>query len=141
VFTISSGTNDTNLTGPDEATAMMMFWGGRGIWLPIMVAVAMFLPIIVLRQVDGPEIDHGVGITMAIAAVIVFALGWRWNEATPRGERAHHSFMGLPLQYWAVPMLIFAVLLGTRTITTEETPSVHPASPEAYKAAGKPRTQ
>lgn len=99
---------------------IMVFWRGRGFLVPMLIALAMFAPMIALRQIDGPDIDHGVGLTMGVMAVVTFILGWRFNRETPKGEAAWHSFMRLPLHYWAVPMLIFAVLLGTRTITTEE---------------------
>lgn len=101
---------------------MFIFWEGRGWWFTWLLALGMFLPIIVLRQIDGPEVDRGVGLAVGLAAIVVFWLGLRWNRGGRPGERAQHSFWGLPLQYWAIPMLIFAVLLGTRVITTEEAP-------------------
>lgn len=97
-------------------------WRGKGIFLPILLAIAMFAPIIALRQIDGPEIDHAVGITMGVMAIVVFIWGWRLNHPSVKGEPAAHSFFRIPLHFWAVPMLVFAVLLGTRVITTEEGP-------------------
>ena len=118
---------------------MLLFFAGRGPWVPIIGFAAMVLPIIAFRQIDGEPIDNGVAVTMTIAAIVTFVLGRRWNRATPAGSPALHSFMGLPFQYWAVPMVIFALLLGTGVLNTAEGdgPSVHPASREAVKAAGK----
>lgn len=113
---------------------MMLAWRGRGFWIPLLIAMAMFTPIILLRQVDGPAIDYGVGITMGIAAVITAITGFWLNRLTPKGEPALHSFCRVPFQYWAVPMLIFALLLGTRTITTEEGPQA--AMPSASEVQG-----
>nr|WP_314261769.1 hypothetical protein [uncultured Devosia sp.] len=101
-------------------------WRGRGFWIPILVALGMFTPIIVLRQIDGPAIDYGVGITMGIAALITAISGFWLNRLTPKDEPALHSFWRVPFQYWALPMLVFAVLLGTRTITTAESPPPPP---------------
>jgi hypothetical protein len=105
-----------------------VFWRGKGYWVIFILAAAMFAPMIGLRQIDGPEIDYGVGIAMGLAAIVTFIAGYRLNRRTPKGEPAGHSFWGLPFQYWAVPMLIFGGLLGTRTITTEETPRSPPAT-------------
>lgn len=104
---------------------ILVAWQGKGAWIPIIVAIACFTPILVLRQIDGPAVDHGVGITMGLAAIITFILGLRLNSGLPKGEPAPHAFCSVPFQYWAVPMLVFAILLGTRTITTEEPPPPH----------------
>jgi hypothetical protein len=98
---------------------MLVVWQGRGWWVTWLAALAMFLPIILLRQVDGPEVDRGVAITMSIAAVVTLWLGIRWNRGI---APAPHSLWGVPMQIWAFPMLLFAVLLGTGTITTAEEP-------------------
>ena len=97
---------------------MILFWNGRGHWVIFIGAAAMFLPLIVLRQVDGPEVDRGVAITMGLAAAATLWLGLRWN----RGGPTRHSLWGIPVQVWAAPMLLFSVLLGTGTITTAEEP-------------------
>ncbi|MBP0494246.1 hypothetical protein [Roseomonas indoligenes] len=97
---------------------MIVFWQGRGHWVIFLAALAMFLPLIVLRQVDGPEVDRAVAVTMGLAGIATLVLGLRWN----RGGPTQHSFWGIPLQIWAAPMLLFAVLLGTGTITTAEEP-------------------
>jgi hypothetical protein len=99
-----------------------MFWRGRGWWVTWLALLAMVLPMIVLRQVDGPEVDRGVALTMGLAALATLLLGLRWNRGAAPVEPARHSFWGLPLQLWAAPMLLFAVLLGTGTITTAEEP-------------------
>ncbi|KQU05781.1 hypothetical protein ASG60_03840 [Methylobacterium sp. Leaf469] len=102
---------------------MIVFWTGRGYWVVFFVALAMFLPLIVLRQVDGPEVDRAVCLTMSLAALAVLGLGLRWNRGTTFGPAGRdHAFWGLPMQVWAVPMLVFAALLGTGTITTAEAP-------------------
>lgn len=100
---------------------MILFgWQGRGLWVPIIAALAMFIPLIVLRQVDGEQVDAGVTITMAIAAVVTFVLGLVWNRPTPEGEPARHAFCRIPVQYWAVPMAVFSLLLGTGILNTAE---------------------
>ena len=99
---------------------IFVFWRGRGYWAVFLVTAAMFLPMIVLRQVDGPAVDRGVAAAMALAAAAVAWLGYRWNQTQSPGLPAEHSFWGLPMQYWALPMLVFALLLGTGTITTAE---------------------
>ncbi|HEY4202586.1 MAG TPA: hypothetical protein VGM83_18705 [Devosiaceae bacterium] len=101
---------------------ILVAWQGKGFWVPIIVAIALFAPILALRQIDGPAIDHGVGITMGLAAIITFIMGFGLNRSGPKGQPAAHSFCRVPFQYWAVPMLVFAILLGTRIITTEEAP-------------------
>ncbi len=101
---------------------MFLFWSGRGWWVTWLILLGMVLPMLVLRQVDGPEVDRGVGLAMGLSAAVTFVLGRRWNRRRAPGEPAPHSFWGLPLHLWAVPMLIFAVLLGTGTITTAEEP-------------------
>ena len=112
---------------------MYIVWQGRGWWVTWIALLAMVLPMIILRQVDGPEIDRGVALTMGLAALATFGLGLRWNRGGLPGEPARHSFWGVPLQIWAAPMLLFAVLLGTGTITTAEEPraprSANPAPP------------
>jgi len=99
---------------------MIIFWQGRGFWVPIITAAAMFLPIVVLRQVDGPEVDRGVCLTFAVAAALTVWLGLRWNRGRAPGQPVGHSFWGVPVQLWALPMILFSVLLGTGTITTAE---------------------
>ncbi|MDB5415518.1 MAG: hypothetical protein JWR10_3853 [Rubritepida sp.] len=106
---------------------IFFFWMGRGWVAPCLLALGMFAPMIVLRQIDGPEVDVGVGLSVGLVAVVIFCLGLRWNRTRTPGEPARHSFFGLPLQYWAVPMLIFAGLLGTHVITTAEEPRRPPA--------------
>ena len=109
---------------------MVVFWSGRGYWVIFLTAAAMFLPLIVLRQVDGPEVDQAVALTMGLAALAVFGLGLRWNKGTTFGPAGRdHTLWGLPMQAWAVPMVVFAVLLGTGTITTAEPP--RQASPDS----------
>ncbi|KQP04866.1 hypothetical protein ASF28_18725 [Methylobacterium sp. Leaf99] len=107
---------------------MIVFWNGRGCWVAFLAAAAMLLPLIVLRQVDGPEVDRAVCLTMSLAALAVLVLGLRWNHGTTFGPAGRdHAFWGLPMQVWAVPMLVFAVLLGTGTITTAEAPRARPS--------------
>lgn len=101
---------------------MTVWWEGKGYWVIFLVALAMLAPMIILQQVDGPAIDYGVATAMTIAAVIILILGFWLNRQTLKGHRSAHAFFFIPVQYWAVPMLIFAALLGTRTITTEESP-------------------
>ena len=98
---------------------MLVVWQGRGWWVTWLVALGMFLPMIVLRQVDGPEVDRGVAIAMGLLAAVTFWLGLRWNRGS---APARHSLWGVPMQIWAAPMLLFAVLLGTGVITTAEEP-------------------
>ncbi|WP_102958066.1 hypothetical protein [Mangrovicella endophytica] len=103
---------------------MLIAWSGRGWWVTWITALAMFLPMIVLRQVDGPEIDRGVAIAMTIAAITTIVLGLRFNRGGTFDTSARaHSLWGIPMQLWAVPMALFAILLGTGTITTAEEPS------------------
>ncbi|MBR0664961.1 hypothetical protein GXW71_11410 [Roseomonas hellenica] len=101
---------------------MWIFWAGRGWCAPCLLALGMFLPMIVLRQIDGPEVDRGVGLAVGLAALVIAWLGLRWNRGGKPSEPARHSFWGLPLQFWAIPMLVFAILLGTHVITTAEEP-------------------
>jgi len=111
---------------------MIVFWSGRGYWAVLLVAAAMFLPLVVLRQVDGPEVDRAVGLSMGLAALVVLGLGLRWNHGTTFGPAGRdHAFWGLPMQVWAVPMIVFAVLLGTGTITTAEAPRGRPSFQES----------
>lgn len=109
---------------------MILFgWQGRGFWVPIIAAIAMFTPLIILRQVDGEQVDVGVAITMAIAGVVTLALGFIWNRPTPKGEPALHAFCRIPMQYWAVPMLVFSLLLATGILNTaEESPAPQSAA-------------
>ncbi len=106
---------------------MLMFWQGRGWWVTWIALLAMVLPMLLVRQIDGPAVDDGVSTAMGLAAVLTYVLGRRfnWRDAAA-GQPAAHSFWGLPMQYWAVPMLVFAVLLGTGTITTAEEPRPRP---------------
>lgn len=102
---------------------MLVFWHGRGHAVIFLTAAAMFLPMIVLRQVEGPEVDRGVAIAMGLAAAATIFFGLRWNRGVTFDASAReHSFWGIPMQLWALPMALFAVLLGTGTITTAETP-------------------
>lgn len=102
---------------------MLVVWRGRGWWVTWMALLAMVLPMVVLRQVDGPEIDRGVALTMGLAALATFWLGLRWNRGVTFDAAAQdHSLWGIPLQLWALPMILFAILLGTGVITTAETP-------------------
>ncbi len=102
---------------------MLIVWCGRGWWITWMTALAMFLPMIVLRQIDGPEVDRGVALTMGLTALATVWLGLRWNRGVTFDAAARdHSFYGIPMQLWALPMILFAVLLGTGVITTAETP-------------------
>lgn len=115
---------------------MYMFWNGRGFWVVMIIAIAMFLPIIVLRQVDGPEIDRGVCLTMGLAAAAAFVLGLIWNRGVTFGPAAReHSFFGVPVQLWALPMALFAALLGMGVITTAEEPRNRPPV-EAQRLGG-----
>ncbi|GJE55211.1 MULTISPECIES: hypothetical protein [Methylobacterium] len=108
---------------------MYVFWHGRGYWVIFLAAAAMFLPLIVLRQVDGPEVDRGVCLTMGLAAITALGLGLRWNRGETFGPAARdHAFFGIPMQLWALPMALFAILLGTGTITTEEAPRQRPTA-------------
>jgi hypothetical protein len=109
---------------------VIFFWKGRGWWVTWLLALGMFLPMILLRQVDGPEVDQGVGLAVGLAALLTGWLGLRWNRGGQPGTPAQHSFYGVPLQFWAVPMLVFAILLGTHVITTaEEAPQPRAAAP------------
>lgn len=101
---------------------------GRGFWVPIIVALAMFTPIIILRQVDGEAVDTGVTISMTIAAVVTLVAGFWLNRATPKGEPAQHAFCRIPFQYWAVPMAVFAALLDFGILNTAEEPAATQAS-------------
>lgn len=108
---------------------MYMFWRGRGYWVVFLAAAAMFLPLIVLRQVDGPEVDRGVCLTMSLAALAALGLGLLWNRGRTFVPQARdHSFWGVPVQLWALPMALFAILLGTGAITTAEEPRPRPAA-------------
>lgn len=109
---------------------MVVVWHGRGYWVVFLVAMAMFLPIILLRQIDGPEVDRGVACAMMVAALATLCLGVRWNAgATFSAAAREHSLFGIPVQIWALPMALFAVTLGTGVITTAEAPaSPSPAS-------------
>lgn len=107
---------------------MIISWQGRGYWVIFLVAVAMFLPLVILRQIDGPEVDRAVCLTMILAAIAVLGLGLRWNRGATFGPAArNNAFFGIPMQLWALPMILFAILLGTGTITTAETPRSRPA--------------
>jgi len=121
---------------------MLIFWRGRGWWITWIALLAMVLPMILLRQIDGPAIDRGVSLSMGLAAIATLLLGLRFNRGGQRGAPAEHSFWGLPMQVWAAPMLVFAVLLGTGTITTAEeprTPGAHaPPSGGLSKTRGGP---
>jgi len=98
-------------------------WHGRGWWVTWITALAMFLPMIVVRHIDGPEVDMGVSIAMLLAAVFTAGLGLYWNRGVTFDASAQeHSLFGIPMQLWALPMLLFAILLGTGTITTAEPP-------------------
>ena len=108
---------------------MVVFWHGRGYWVIFLAAAAMFLPLIVLRQIDGPEVDRGVALVMTGAAIAVVGLGLRWNRGATFGPAARdHALWGVPMQLWALPMALFALLLGTGVITTAEEPRPRPAA-------------
>lgn len=110
---------------------MPIVWRGRGWWVTWMALLGMVLPMIVLRQIDGPEIDRGVALTMGLTALATFGLGLRWNRGVTFDAAAQeHSFYGIPLQLWALPMILFAILLATGVITTAETPSRSPSGRE-----------
>ena len=116
-----------------------IFWRGSGHWAIWLAALAMFLPLILLRQVDGPEVDRGVALAMGLAALVTLWLGLRWNRGGAPGEPARHSFWGVPLQIWAAPMLLFAVLLGTGTITTVEEPRASRSAKRVPALDGGPK--
>lgn len=117
---------------------MLIVWRGRGYWIVFLAAVAMFLPIVLLRQIDGPEVDRGVAVTMGLSAVAALGLGLRWNQGTTFGPSAQeHSFMGIPMQLWALPMALFAILLGTGVITTAEEPRSAAAAPQTTEGPAK----
>ena len=117
---------------------MVVVWFGRGYWVVLIIALAMFLPIILLRQVDGPEVDRGVALAMGLAAVATLWLGLRWNAgATFSAAARRHSFFGIPVQVWALPMALFATLLGTGIITTAEGPDT--PSPTSHIVEGVDR--
>lgn len=97
---------------------MILFWQGRGWWVTWIALLAMVVPMVVAGQVDGPAVDRGVALAMGLAALVTFGLGLVFG----RDRAARDSFLGFPLQVWAAPMLLFAVLLGTGTITTAEEP-------------------
>lgn len=106
---------------------MYIFWQGRGYWVIFLAALAMFAPLIGLRQVDGPEVDRWVAITMSLAAAAAIGLGLFWNRGkTFSTEARAHSFWGVPVQLWALPMILFAAALGTGLITTAEEPRPRP---------------
>jgi hypothetical protein len=114
---------------------MLVVWRGRGAWVIWLVAIAAFLPMIVLRQIDGPEVDRGVAITMGLAALGILGLGLRWNRgATFDASAQEHSLWNIPMQLWALPVALFAVLLATGVITTAEEP--RPARPAARVVGG-----
>ena len=103
---------------------MVVVWHGRGYWVIFLAALAMFLPIILLRQVDGPEVDRGVAVAMGVAAIATLWLGVRWNAgATFSAAARNHSLFGIPVQLWALPMVLFATALGSGIITTAEGPA------------------
>ena len=103
---------------------MYVIWTGRAHWVFFLTAIAMFLPLILLRKIDGPEVDRAVAITMGLAALTVGILGLRWNQGvTFRPEARRHAVWGIPMQLWALPMALFAILLATGTITTAEEPA------------------
>lgn len=109
---------------------MPVFWSGRGYWVVFLATLAAFVPMIVLRQVDGPEVDQGVSFAMALAAAATFGFGLRWNRGVTFGAAAQeHAMWGIPLQVWAVPLLLFAILLGSGIITTAEGPRPRAAAP------------
>jgi hypothetical protein len=110
---------------------MLVIWNGRGAWVIWLVAIAAFLPLILLRQIEGPEVDRAVAITMGLAAVGILALGLRWNRGATFDVSARaNSLWGIPMQLWALPVALFAILLGTGVITTAEDPPVRqPAAP------------
>ncbi|UDL94004.1 hypothetical protein LGH83_15815 [Lichenihabitans sp. PAMC28606] len=115
---------------------MLVVWRGRGCWVIFLIALAAFLPIIVLWKVDGPEIDRGVAITMGLAAVMIAALGLRWNRGvTFHASAQAHSFWGIPMQLWALPTALFAILLGTGVITTAEASPLRPLMPITDRGA------
>lgn len=102
---------------------MLVVWRGRGWWVTWITLIAMVLPMIVQWRIDGPEIDRGVSITMGLAALATVWLGIRWNRGVTFDAAAQdHSFCGIPMQLWALPMILFAILLATSVITTAETP-------------------
>lgn len=117
---------------------MLVVWRGRGYWIIFLAAVAMFLPIVLLRQIDGPEVDRGVAVTMGLAAVAALGLGLHWNRGTTFAPSARaHSFMGIPMQLWALPMALFALLLGTGVITTAEEPRSAGVAPQTIGSPAK----
>ena len=102
---------------------MLAVWHGRGYWVVFAVTMAAFLPMVVLRRIDGPEIDRGVAIATGLAALATMGLGLRWNRGVTFDASAQdHSLWGIPMQLWALPMALFAILLGTGAITTAEEP-------------------
>jgi drug/metabolite transporter (DMT)-like permease len=106
---------------------MVLFWRGRGWWVTWIALLAMVAPMIVAGEIDGPAVDRGVALAMGLAAAATFGLGVLFG----RDRTAEDTFLGLPLQVWAVPMLVFALLLGIGTITTAE-------EPPAGRSAGPP---
>jgi len=114
---------------------VFLFWRGRGWWVTWIVALALFAPMLLLQQVDGPAVDRGVALSTALAALAVAGLGLRMNRGGGRGEPARHSFWGVPLQFWALPLLLFSALLATGTITTAEEPPPTWRSPRAAGAS------
>jgi hypothetical protein len=102
---------------------MLIVWRGRGYWVIFAIAIAAFMPLIVLRQIEGPEIDRAVAITMGLAGLAVGGLGLRWNRGVTFSPVAQeNSLWGIPMQLWALPILLFALALGTGLITTAEEP-------------------
>ena len=87
----------------------------------MITAIAMFLPMFVVRHIDGPEVDLGVSVAMGLAAVVTAALGLFWNRGVTFAAAAQdNSLFGIPVQIWALPMALFSLLLGTGIITTAE---------------------
>lgn len=69
---------------------------------------------------------------VAVAAVVVFWLGLRWNRDRKPGERTRHSFWFVPLQFWAIPMMLFAILVGMHVVkTSPDAPSLQATIPAA----------
>ncbi|WP_458094462.1 hypothetical protein [Roseomonas sp. WA12] len=58
---------------------------------------------IVLHQMDGPEVDRGIAVTLGVATVAVLILGLRWNRSGAPGKPARPYRQGLPMQIRAAP--------------------------------------